>query len=93
MHIPLSFKVISLRADSVQHSVDLQEIREEVGPQPVGIGAPPSTVSVIVSPSQFADLRIGQSFVLVPDDRPALSGGQFVNRAAAGPFQSMGRAQ
>lgn len=69
MSIPVSFRVIQLSADEASHRVVLQEVRVAQPPRVGamnGSDAPASIISSEVSPEQFANMRIGQSYELVP---------------------------
>lgn len=68
MSIPVSFRVIQLSADEASHRVVLQEIRStppRLGPSN-GCESSAAIISTEVGPDQFANMRIGQSYELVP---------------------------
>lgn len=68
MHVPVTFRVMEMRATESGHHVTLQEQRElpmrtgDLGPPQM----PPAVLSLEVSRDQFAALRISQTFGLEP---------------------------
>lgn len=91
MHLPLSFRVIEMRADESSHRVVIQEVRH-----PVLVGQlsgprvseqPPAVLTLEVTSEHFANVRIGQRFELEPQ---ATEAKQMADNQFTGGHQSLG---
>jgi hypothetical protein len=88
MHVPVSFRVVHLHADTHRHEVGLELIRHDI-PQSTGgpnePKAPPLVVGVL--PEQFAALSIGREFDLTPATTAEASvGGNVLGQTTRGGY-------
>jgi hypothetical protein len=85
MHVPVSFRVVHLHADTHRHEVGLELIRHDQPPSTTSDKSPPLVVGVL--PEQFAALSIGREFDLTPATTAEASvGGNVLGQTTRGGY-------